>query len=196
MTSREAVRTSVTLSSGRRNPRWDAAPGDTGTALAPVARALLAAAEARARAEHAAADEDVRAELGRAHADAERLLAEAREEGRRAGGHVAAALLVVARREARSTVLAARRRAYETLEHSAVEALVERAGTDEGRQLAQRMEELVRDRIGGSAPRPSAGTGGLVTVAELGNRRASLGPSDLVDLALASMADQIETLWT
>jgi vacuolar-type H+-ATPase subunit E/Vma4 len=163
--------------------------------LAPVVDALVAAAVERARATRAAADADAQAELARAGEEAKRLLDEARTDGATAAAAAATSQLTMARREARETVLAARRLAYETLRGHAVAALVHEAATPEGRRLAERLVALVRDRVGASASAHRAGPGNFGAVAESGNRRAAVGPAELVDQALESLGAGIEALW-
>jgi sarcosine oxidase gamma subunit len=104
-------------------------------------------------------------------------------------------MLAATHREAREILLAARRRAYEILRQRAYEVLLLQAATQEGRQLSQRLETLVRDRVGASASVRRVGPGGLGVVAEAGNRRAAFGPSELVEQALVSLGPEIETLW-
>jgi len=164
-------------------------------ALVPVVDALITTAEARVRDECAAAEAGARGELERARTEAARLLDEARADGARAAERTAAMQLAKARRAARETVLSARRRAYDTLRRSAVEALVQRASTPEGRWLGERLAVLVRDRVGPSASAHRAGRGQLEAVAEAGHRRAVLGPGELVDQVLESLATEIEALW-
>lgn len=164
-------------------------------ALAPVADAILVAARARAARERAAAEQEASAELANARSDAERLLADARAEGARAAAELAASELVTARRESREALLAARRLAYETLRRAAVESLERRASTPEGRRLAERTAALVRERVGVPATAPETVPDSLVALAELGNRRAELGPAALVDWALGSLAAEVERLW-
>jgi vacuolar-type H+-ATPase subunit E/Vma4 len=163
--------------------------------LVPVADAIVDAALARAQATRSVAAEDARAELARARQEAARILDEARSDGTAAAAATAASQLTIARREARETVLAARRRAYETLRGGAVTALVQQAATPDGRRLAGRLQALVRDRVGASASVHAAGPGNLGAVAESGNRRAELEPAELVDQALESLGARIAALW-
>jgi len=161
----------------------------------PVGDAIVDAALARAQATRAAAAADARLELARAREEAARILDEARFDGTAAATATAASELTIARREARETILAARRRAYETLRDGAVKELVHRAATPDGRRLAERLQALVRDRVGASASVHTAGPGNLGAVAESGNRRAELEPDELVDQALESLGAGIEALW-
>jgi vacuolar-type H+-ATPase subunit E/Vma4 len=163
--------------------------------LRPVADAITQAARERAHATRAAAAAAARAELTRAREEAQGILAEARADGDAAAAATAAIQVTMARREAREMVLAARRAAYETLRERAVAALVEQAATPEGRRLAERLQRLVRDRVGASAAVRSGGPGNLRAVAESGNRRAELAPGALVDQALESLGAGIEALW-
>ena len=167
----------------------------TEAALAPVADALVEAARARAQAERGGAEEDARTEFARARAEAEQMLVEARADGEEAAERSAGAQLAMARREAHETILAARRRAYDTLRSNAIKSLERQAASPEGRQLAERLVSLVRKRVGPSASVHRDGSDALAAVAEAGNRRAALGPSALVDWVLESLATEIEALW-
>jgi F0F1-type ATP synthase membrane subunit b/b' len=164
-------------------------------ALAPVASDLLVAAEAYVRSVLAAADADAEAELARARVEAARILDEARSEGARAASQVAARDLVEARQSARELVLAARRKAYDAFRGRVVEALEREAAAPGGRWIGERLEELVRARVGGPASSRRIGHRPLTVVAESGNRRAVLRSEDLVDQAIESMAAEIEGLW-
>lgn len=163
--------------------------------LVPVARAIGTAAQARAEEVLSSAEANAHAELASARAQAEHILVEARAEGVEAAERVVAAQLAAARREALEIILAARRAAYEALRSAAIAALVQRGETPEGRRLSDRLVALVHDRVGPSASVRRVGPGGLDAVAELGNRRATLGPSALVDQAFESLTDEIEALW-
>lgn len=164
-------------------------------ALAPVAEGLLGAAAAGARRTRAAADADVDAEIASARAKAAHLVAEARAEGERAAARIAASQLTAARQGAREAVLAARRQTYENLRRDAVDALVRAASTARAAWLGQRLAELAAERLGPAARVSRTGRGGLTAVAESGNRRAVIGPEELVDEVLATMGTQIEDLW-
>jgi len=183
--------------STRRLPRARsrAAQATTEAALAPVVSALLASAQARARAILADGEEDARAELSRARAEADHLLAEAAAGGAEAAARTAAVQLATARRQARGMILVARRRAYDALRTGAIETLARQATTPEGRRLADHLVTLVSDRVGASASVRRVGSDSLTALAEGDNRRAVLGPAALVDQALMALADEIESLW-
>lgn len=163
--------------------------------LAPVVSDLLVAAEAQVQTVLAAAEADAGAELARAREEADRIVDEARSEGMRAASQVAAHELVEARQRARGLVLAARRRAYETFRRRVVEAVQQEAAAPGGQWIGERMEEMVRARVGGPSSSQRTGRALLTAVAESGSRRAVLGPEDLVDQALESMSAEIEGLW-
>ena len=183
-----------------RSPRSGAAPSvtwrdDMASALEPVSEALVAAARRRAEQQRADAIEDVRVELSRAHAEADRLLAQARVQGASAAEWVALRQLVEARRQAREMVLGARRRAYEALRQDAVETLTLRATTTEGRMLTDRLSALVEARLGRDASIDEAQRDVLVVDAQSGNRRVAIGPTMLIDHVLLSMTEEVEELW-
>jgi len=166
-----------------------------GSALEPVSEALVAAARLRAEQQRADSIEDVRVELSRAHAEAHRLLAEARVQGASAAEWVASLQLVEARRQAREMVLGARRQAYEALRQDAIGALALRATTTEGRMLTDRLSALVEARLGRDASFDQAERDVLVVEAQSGNRRAAIGPTMLIDHVLLSMTEEVEALW-
>ncbi len=165
------------------------------TALEPVSEALIEAARQRAGKVRASATEDIRTETARAHAQAERILVQAKAEGAAAAAWLSSLQLAAARREAHETVLGARRRAYQMLRHDAIEALRSRGATEEGRRLVDRLSALVGERLGDDAPVHMAGADPLVVEAQFGNRRATIGPASLVDHVLLSMTDEVEGLW-
>jgi len=164
-------------------------------ALDPVREALVEMALQRAEQVRARAMEESRAELARARAEADRLLGQARAEGISAAEWIASLQLAAARREAHETVLHARRRAYERLRREAVDALVQRATSTEGRKLAERLSALVGERLGDDASVHRSGPNSLVVEARSGRRRAAIGPTSLVDHVLLSMTGEIEGLW-
>jgi vacuolar-type H+-ATPase subunit E/Vma4 len=162
------------------------------TALEPVAAALLAAAQARVDAVLTDAENDAAIELDRARAEAKRIIVTARAEGRELAERVAALELADARREASGLVLAAHRRAFATLRMRAIEALIAEADTPSGRELGEWIVEAVRRRVGAEATVTRVG---LSVEAASGNRRAILGPTELIDAALESLAVDVEALW-
>jgi len=164
--------------------------------VVPVAEALTEDARRSAEAVLAAAERDARAELARANDVAQRMLAEARADGTRAASEQADLDLAVAARQARAAVLAARRAAYDALRRRALELLEQRATSPSGRRLGDLLEHLARARVGPSARVHRAGPGSLDVTATSGNRRAVIGPAQLVDDALRTMADEVATLWS
>jgi vacuolar-type H+-ATPase subunit E/Vma4 len=165
-------------------------------ALVPVADALVETAQRRAEQTRLAAGQEAREVLAAARTEAERVIAQARENGRAGAERAAEMRLARTRRDARRTVLAARRRAYDALRRGAVESLTRHATTPAGRRLADRMEAALRQRIGTEATLHRAGPGSLDIAAESGRRRVSLDPSVLVDRVLGTMADEVEHLWS
>jgi vacuolar-type H+-ATPase subunit E/Vma4 len=160
-----------------------------------VCEALVESATRRAAQVRARATEETRAQLARAQAEADRLLAQARAEGISAAQWFASLQLAAARREAHETVLDARRCAYERLRRKAVDALVQRASSTEGRMLAERLSALVAERLGDDASVHRSDPDSLVVEARSGKRRVAIGPASLVDHVLLSMTDEIEGLW-
>ncbi len=187
--------TTRTRSAGSDSPRDDARRYDITQVLDPVCEALVEMALQRAEQVRAMATEETHAELARAHAEADRLLAQARAEGISAAEWIASLQLAAARREAHERVLHARRCAYERLRREAVDALVQRATSTEGRMLAERLSALVSERLGDDASVQRSGPDSLVVEARAGKRRAAIGPASLVDHVLLSMTDEIEGLW-
>jgi len=165
-------------------------------ALAAVADALAKDAGRRAETARAAAERDARAELARANDVAQRMLAEARADGTRAASQQAELDLAAATRQARGTVLATRRTAYHAVRRRALELLEQRADSPAGRQLGDLLEHLARARIGPSATVRRTGPGSLGVVATSENRRAVIGPAELVDATLRALADEVATLWS
>jgi len=165
-------------------------------ALASVADALAADAGQHAETVRSAAERDARAELARANDVAQRMLAEARADGTRAASQQAELDLAAATRQARGTVLAAQRTAYDAVRRRALELLEQRAGSPAGRQLGVLLEHLARARIGPPATVHRTGPGSLGVVATSGNRRAVIGPAELVDAALDALADEVAALWS
>jgi vacuolar-type H+-ATPase subunit E/Vma4 len=185
-----SIRSSGSDSSRNAAPRCDITP-----AVDPVCEALVEIALQHAEQVRARAIEEARAELASAHTEADRLLARARVEGISAAERIASLQLAAARREAHETVLHAQRCAYERLRNEAVDALVHRATSTEGRMLAERLAALVGERLGIDASVHPSGPDPLVVEARSGKRRASIGPASLVDHVLLSMTDEIEGLW-
>ncbi len=196
MTISGATATATTTSSSRSASRRDVPDaGALAQALEPVCEALLASARRRAEDVRCAATEYVRNELSKAHAEAERIVGEARTRGIDAGEWIALSRLSAARREAHEAVLAARRRAFEQLRRETIEALVDRASTPEGRMLSDRLRVLMGERMGSDALVNTETSAAFEMTAESGNRRASIGPETLVDQVLSTMTPAIEELW-
>ena len=130
-----------------------------------MSEALVEMALQRAEQVRAMATEETHAELARAHAEADRLLAQARAEGISAAG--VDRLAAVGRRTSRGAREGAPRRrcAYERLRREAVDALVQRATSTEGRRLVERLSALVSERLGDDASVQRSGPDSLVVEA-------------------------------
>jgi len=164
--------------------------------LAPVVGALFDSARRRAQAASAAAARDVHSELERAHSEAARILGEARADGARAAAQRADVQLAAVHREAREVILTARRTAYDTLRRRVIEALERQGATPAGRQLGVLLETLARERVGAPSSVRRTGPGALSVQATAGNRRAAIGPAELVDAAFRALSSEVESLWT
>lgn len=182
----------------RRRHEGDLSQTRTGAvsrALGPVVEAILASARSEAEDVRAAAAADERVELSKAHGEAVRTVDQGRAQGVSAAAWISSLQLAAARREARQIVLAARRRAYEKLRHDAVEALVRRSSTPEGRALSRRLAVLVGELIDAHVPEEGEGFSGLELEVESVGRRVSIGPEALVDHVLSTMSEEVEALW-
>lgn len=182
-------------SKGASNAIAPTGPRGVEASLEPLSEALVTAARARADDLRAAASEDVRRELSRARSEAERILEDGRLQGVAAAEWIATLRNSAARHQARETVLSAQRRALDKLRQHAIDALVDRAGTPEGRKLSDRLSAHLSERLGRDVQVHREGSSVLELVAESGSRRAFIGPEALVDDVLSSMAEVLEGLW-
>jgi vacuolar-type H+-ATPase subunit E/Vma4 len=149
-------------------------------ALAPVRDALLAAARADAGRTGTRADAEADAVLAAARERADAVRAKACAEGAADAAGVLAAEHARARREARSTVLRARRDAYEALRAQA-RAAVSSLTTEPGYAgLRERLIAEVHRRLGPRAAVRDVPGGGVA--GESSGRR--------IDLSLAAMSDR------
>ncbi len=164
-------------------------------AVAPVIDALCEDARQRIAVLSAAAERDAAAELDRARDEAAAILERARADGERAATQRAAADVAAAHRDARRVVLAARREAYLTVRRRALEVLARRGDTEEARRLGTVLEELASARVGPTPTVRHSGPGALTVVASSGKRRAVIGPDELVDRALRTLAVEVAALW-
>jgi len=158
-------------------------------ALAPLRRALLEAAEARAAALRRAAEEEADS-VRRAGAErAEAILGQARRSGEGDGAARVALARAEARQEARTIILAARRAAYDGIRDRAVAAVADLLAGPRGRA---RLAALVEDSLGPGATIVEDPRGGLVGTTPDG-RRVDASAGHLVDLVLARL--DLEQLW-
>ncbi len=149
-------------------------------ALTPLRRSLLDAARTRADTRVAVAEEEARRTESEADLRAATILEETRDRGVADGEHRVRAERAAARREAGAVVQQARRTAYERLRVASVEAVGDLVRRGDARD---RLERLVRARLGESARVTDAPGGGVVGEAEDG-RRVDASAARLVDLAM------------
>jgi vacuolar-type H+-ATPase subunit E/Vma4 len=181
----------------QRGSRGAVAP-ETASALRPVVHAIMSSSRSRADERIARAKSDARAAEVAARRDADGFVAQAAADATEAAERAAASRLAAARRAAHEIVLSTRSQVYEGLRDAALQALVARADSTEGRLLAQRIEELVFERIGdGATVHGAEGAASILsTAAESGHRRARLDATTLIDAVLETMPGEIEQLWT
>lgn len=175
---------------GRRSPKkpdW--------SSLEAVAERLLAEADEQVLAIRHAAESECAEILAAARAEASRALALARNEGevnaRRAGEQI----LAVARSDARSRVLAARRNVYDTLRRSAVEEVRQRASGGRCAVLEEQIRTTLEARLGAGAAIEGGLSATTGIVAHVGRRRAAIDAATLVDASIRAMAARIEAVW-
>jgi hypothetical protein len=156
-------------------------------ALAPVREALLARARAdadRIRVEGSASAARVLSAAGEL---ADRILTDARREGEAAAATALAAERARIRRQARATVLAARREAYEHLRAQARTAVGELAREAD---LVAGLGAAVRAALGDGAQIVEVDSGGVV--GEAGGRRLDCSLTGFADRAVTELFDELE----
>lgn len=149
--------------------------------LAPVARALHDAARHAAGQVLDAAEAEAERIVNGAQAQVAAMLAQARDEGRADASAVASGRRARGRRQAGSTVLSARRRAYEELGRQA--RMVVRAELASA-ELGETLITLARKTLGPDAV--IQGSDDAVTATADG-RRLRLSLDDLADEAIAEL---------
>lgn len=161
----------------------------TRTALAPLRTALLAEAEAEARARTESAEAEERQLLEAARRQRDRVLQEARMRGEADGALRLSTERARVQREARGLVLAQQRAAYDDLRREASTAIRELFEQPAERA---RLAAVLRHRLGADAVIHDHPTGGLVGEARDG-RVVDASVDAVVDLALTSL--DLESLW-
>jgi len=143
----------------------------------------------------ARADADSAVTLLAARTEGERLVRAAREEGTTTAQRLAAAELADARREARSVVLEAERTLYERVRQAALEELADREASLAATDLAARLGEIARARLGDHADvrQPERGRPGIVAVRD--RVVLDLSAPVLVELELQMFGDVLQELW-
>ncbi len=143
----------------------------------------------------AQADADSVATLRAARTEGELLVRSAREEGTTTAQRLAAAELADARREARSVVLEAQRTVYERLRQAALEELADEEASLAASDLATRLGDLARARLGDKTEvrQPDRGRPGIVAVRD--GVVLDLSAPVLVELELQTFGDVLGELW-
>jgi vacuolar-type H+-ATPase subunit E/Vma4 len=162
--------------------------------LAPVRSELLAHARADAERVLAEADADVDARLAGARNEANAILEAARAEGESDAAVVLAAKRARDRRQARATVLAAQREAYDTLRSRVVQALSALRDDPGYGPWRDHLTEHARRVLGADAAVREAPGGGVL--AEANGRRAAYTLVGLAEQVIHAMGAEIEGLWS
>lgn len=163
-------------------------------ALEPVAAELRRRGDADTARILAAAREDARAEVERAEREAAAIIERARIDGvARALAHMTEAERR-ARREARTSVLAAQQVAYDRWRRESIAAVL-RLSTEPGfAGLSDRLRDRAVRLLGTSVRITADATGGLV--AEAGGRRLDYRLTTIAAQALDGVEPDIDGLWS
>ncbi|HLF69256.1 MAG TPA: hypothetical protein VI503_07890 [Gaiellaceae bacterium] len=162
--------------------------------LDPVRGALLAEAEAEAGYVVGQARQRAAAQLAQAAEEKAVLVERARAEGEAAAELEAEAELTRARRNARTSVLEARRAVYDDVRRQAY-AAAELLRTERRYvTLLDRLAEVVRAELGARAEIERDPPAGGV-IGRLGNRRVVQTLPVLVERCLAAHSEEVERLW-
>lgn len=157
--------------------------------------ALTAIAEQDASAMRATAAADARETTCRADDEARLEVEAAKRTGARAAERTAGRRRAEGRREAQELVQTARRRVLDRLRTEAVAHLSAQMDRPEGQELRRYLCALVADTAG-VADAELVRTGrGLAVVAPVTGGRAELFLEDLVDQILASLGEEVDSLW-
>jgi hypothetical protein len=187
--------TSSPPDTGRRRGGPAAARPTLEASLWVVTEALEEDARRRSALILAQADADSVATFQAARTEGERLVRTAREEGTTTAQRLAAAELADAKRQARSVVLEAQRTLYERVRQAALEELADREASLAAADLAARLGDIARARLGDHADvrQPDQGRPGIVAVRD--GVVLDLSAPVLVELELQTLGDVLEELW-
>jgi vacuolar-type H+-ATPase subunit E/Vma4 len=159
---------------------------DLANDLAPVRAALLDNARAEAARIEAAAVAAAEAKLAAAREEAERILAQAREQGAADAAAVLAADRARARRRARAVLLAARREGYEALRAAVREAVYAWRDDPGYPQLRTGLARAARRALGPGTRVRDAADGGVIGYQ--GGRRLDVSLTGFADRAADACA--------
>jgi hypothetical protein len=154
----------------------------TDEALAPVAAALLDAAQSAAEQTLGRARVEAQRIVDQARADSAATLAKARQEGEADAAAVVRARRAAGRRAAREMVLSAQRRAYEDFAAQAREAVRRQLDTP---QTVDALTDLARRVLGSQAVIRHDADGAVVATAT--GRVLELSLDELTDRAIAEL---------
>lgn len=141
------------------------------------------------------AERDHSSQLSDAHAEARRLVAEARKAGARDAAEEAARIDGAARRQARGHIFAARRELYEELLASALREAQSLRGDERYAALLERLISAARARLGPDAELDvdPAESGGVI--ARKGQRLVDYTLRALTERCIAALGPRAEELW-
>jgi vacuolar-type H+-ATPase subunit E/Vma4 len=151
--------------------------------------ALLHAARAEAAAIRAEGEASAGRMLAAAAEEAGRIRARAREQGAREGAAMLGADRSRARKQARATVLAARRDGYQALRAAALDAVLRLRDDPRYPRLHDALSATARRALGRGARLRDAAEGGVV--AERNGRRLDLSLTGFADRAVDACADEL-----
>jgi vacuolar-type H+-ATPase subunit E/Vma4 len=160
---------------------------DLEQALAPVRRALLAAAHAEADLMSAEAEAEAATVLAEARRQADEILAEARAQGTADGSAALATERAHIHRQAHAVVLAARREVYELWRSEARVAVAQLAGEP---AVRERLVEAAQAALGPGVAIHDAAGGGIT--AQAGGQVLDLSLTGFADRAVDALAVELE----
>ena len=156
---------------------------------------LCASAEQDAAAVRATAAAQARHTARAAEEEARSVLEDAKRTGARAAAGTAAGRRAETRRAARELMLSTRRRVLDRLRAESVARLAADLDQPGGVELRQYLRSLVAEVAGARDVQQLHTAGGWVLTAPVTSGEIELDLGDLVDQIIASLAEELDSLW-